>query len=99
MRWSVRPERKRESEVEREKIYIYIYIYILNAHATVTVHICTITIAIVHLYTILHPLMCVCFCSKCVKSVTFSILRNFAHTDGMLLPQHPERTEPRPPLS
>ena len=26
MRWSVRPERKRESEVEREKIYIYIYI-------------------------------------------------------------------------
>ena len=37
---------------EREEI-----IKIINASATVTVHICTITVAIVHLCTILHPLM------------------------------------------
>ena len=95
MRWNVILERKREREVEREKkIYIYI-----KCTCYSTVHICTVTIAIVHLCTILHPQMCVCFCSKCVKSVTFSILHNFAHTDGMLLPQRPERTEPQPPLS
>ena len=70
MRWSVRPERK---------------ISILNAHATVTVHICTVTIAIVHLCTILHPLMCVCFCSKCVKLAHFSILHNFASTNVIAL--------------
>ena len=108
MRWSVRPERKIESEVEREKnIYIkctcysnraYMHGYYSNC-AFIYNFTCTVTVAIVHLFTILHPLMCVCFCSKCVKLVTFSILHNFAHTDGMLLPQRPERTEPRPPLS
>ena len=41
-----------------------------------------VTIAIMHLCTILHPLMWVFFCSNCLKSVTFSILHNFAHTDG-----------------
>ena len=65
--------RKRESEVrvsnqrqardkEREKIT-----KILNASATLTVHICTVIVAIVHLCTILHPLMWVFFGSKCVK--------------------------------
>ena len=55
---------QREKERVRRRERIYIYIYILNAHATVTVHICTVTIAIVHLCTILHPLMCVC-CWMC----------------------------------
>ena len=41
-----------------------------------------ITVAIVYLYTSLHPLMWVFFCSKCVKLVTFSILHIYAHTDG-----------------
>ena len=62
--------RKRERDVrvratrdkEREKIT-----KILNASATLTVHICTVTVAIVHLCTILHPLMWVFFGSKCVK--------------------------------
>ena len=49
-------ERKRESEVEREKNR-----KILNARDTVTVHICTVTVALVHLYTILQPLMWVFF--------------------------------------
>ena len=50
---------------------------IINRSAT-----CTVTVAIVHKCTILHPLMWVFFCSNCLKSVTFSILHNFAHTDG-----------------
>ena len=62
--------RKMESEVrvratrdkEREKIT-----KILNACATITVHICMVTVALVHLCTILHPLMWVFFWSKCVK--------------------------------
>ena len=62
---------------EREKI-----IKILNAHDTVTMHICKVTVVIVHLCTILHPLMWVIFCSKCGKLITFSVLHNFAHTDG-----------------
>ena len=61
---------KKRSELEIIKI--------LNAHATVAVHICTVIVAIVHLCTILHPLMWVFFCSECVKSVSFFILHNFA---------------------
>ena len=63
-----RGKKKSESEI----------IKILNAHATVAVHICMVTVAIVHLCTILHSLMWVFFCSKCVKSVSFFILHNFA---------------------
>jgi len=44
-----------------------------------------LTVVIVYLYTSLHPLMWVFFCSKCVKLVTFSILHIYAHIDGMLL--------------
>ena len=44
---------KKRSELEIIKI--------LNAHATVTVHICMVTVAIVHLCTILHPLIWVFF--------------------------------------
>ena len=62
---------------EREKI-----IKILKTPATVTVHICTVTVAIVYLYTSLHPLMWVIFCSNCVKLVTFSILHIYAQADG-----------------
>ena len=69
--------RVRATETKREKKIVKI----LNAHATVTMHICTITVAIVHLCTTLHPLILVFFCSKCVKSVTLSILQNFTHTD------------------
>ena len=54
-------------------------IKILNARATVTVHIYMVIVAFVHLYTILHPLMWVFFCSKCV---TFSILQDFTHVDA-----------------
>ena len=67
---------KREKKRSELKI-----IKILNARATITVHICTVTVALVHLCTILHPLMFVFFCSKCIKSVTFSILQNFTHAD------------------
>ena len=55
---------------------------IIYIHATVTVHICTVTVAIVYLYTSLHPLMWVIFCSNCVKLVTFFILHIYAQTDG-----------------
>ena len=72
-------ERESESNRDQERENI---VKILNAHAIVTVHICTVTIAIVHFCTTLHPLMWVFFYSKCVKSVTFFILHNFAHTDG-----------------
>ena len=83
MESDVRAETRRElgenesRDQEREKI-----IKILNTHATVTVHICTVTVAIVYLYTSLHPLMWVIFCSNCVKLVTFSILHIYAQTDG-----------------
>ena len=81
MIWS---NEERESEVrwpkprdkEREEI-----IKILNASATVTMHICTITVVIVHLCTILHPLMWVFFWPKCVKWRDFCILKDFASTD------------------
>ena len=52
----VKPERKRESEVERGKNN-----KISNARAIVTLHICTVTVALVHLCTILHPLVWVFF--------------------------------------
>ena len=76
--------RKMESEVrvratrdkEREKIT-----KILNATATIIVHIFMVTVAIVHLCTILHPLMWVFFLSKCVKRRVFCILQDFASTD------------------
>ena len=42
-------------------------IKILNANATIIAHICIIIVAIVHLCTILHPLMWVFFLSKFVK--------------------------------
>ena len=58
---------------------------IVNTHAIVTVHICTITVAIVYLYTSLHPLMWVIFCSNCVKVVTFSILHIYAQADVIAL--------------
>ena len=48
--------KKREKERSESEI-----IKILNAHATVAVHLCTVTVAIVHLCTILHPLMWVFF--------------------------------------
>ena len=54
-------------------------IKILNARATVTVHIYMVIVALVYLCTILHPLMWVIFCSKCV---TFSILQDFTHVDA-----------------
>ena len=54
---------------------------IMNTHDTVTVHICTVTVAIVYLYTSLHPLMWVFFCSNCVKVVIFSILHIYAQAD------------------
>ena len=47
---------------------------ILNARATVTMHICTVIVALVHLCTILHPLMWVFFLSKCAYLNIFSIL-------------------------
>ena len=62
---------------EKEKI-----IKILNTHVIVTAHICTVTVAILYLYTSLHPLMWVIFCSNCVKLVTFSILHIYAQADG-----------------
>ena len=55
---------------------------ILNARATVTMHICTVTVALVHLCTILHPLMWVFFCSKCAY---LNIFFYFAHTDASAL--------------
>ena len=54
---------------------------ILNASATVTVHICMVTVAIVHLCTILHPLMWVFFLVKMCKMkgffFFFCILQDF----------------------
>ena len=58
---------------------------IINTHATVTVHICTVTVAIMYLYTSLHPLMWVIFCSNCVKVVSFSILHIYAQADVIAL--------------
>ena len=77
-----REKKRRESEI----------IKILNAYARVTVHICIVTVAIVHLCSILHALMWVFFCSKCVKSASFSILHNIAHIDANALSNHYKST-------
>ena len=58
---------------------------IINTHATLIVHICTVTVVIVYLYTSLHPLMWMIFCSNCVKVVTFSILHIYAQADVIAL--------------
>ena len=80
-------EKKREwgesRDKEKEKI-----IKILNTHVTVTVHICTVIVAILYLYTSLHPLMWVIFCSNCVKLVTFFILHIYAQADEDALKVH-----------
>ena len=68
--WDYELKRERESGEERmwgERNNTEI----MYRRATVAVHICTVTVALVHLYTILHPLMCVFFLSKCVKWTTF----------------------------
>ena len=49
---------------------------IINTHVIVIMHTYTVTVAIVYLYTSLHPLIWVIFCSNCVKVVTFF---HFAH--------------------
>jgi len=54
---------------EREKI-----IKILNASVTVTMHICMVTVAIVHLCTILHPLIWV-FLGQNVQNKGFFVFR------------------------
>ena len=62
-----RKNEKKEStkdKIEREKKKTN---KIINASATITVHICTVTVVILHKYTILHQLIWVFFCSKCVK--------------------------------
>ena len=51
-------------------------------------YICTITVAIVYLYTSLHPLIWVIFCSNCVKVVTFFILHIYAQVDAIALSLH-----------
>ena len=40
-----------------------------------------VTVARGNVYTFLHPLMWVFFCSKCVKFVLFSILEDYTWTD------------------
>ena len=63
----------------------------INARDTVTVHICMVTVALVHLCTILQPLIWVffffflffCFfLSKCVIWSVFCILKDFVSTDA-----------------
>ena len=59
-------ERKTDKARERrEKKY-----KIIDRKAIVIVHICTVTVAIMHKCTILHSLLWVFFCSKCVKLPT-----------------------------
>ena len=53
-------------EREKEEVKLEI-IKIMYRRVIVTMHTCTVTIALVHLCTILHPLMWVFFLSKCVK--------------------------------
>ena len=60
-------------EKEREKI-----IKILNIGATVTVHICMVTVTIVHLCTILHPLIWVFF-GQNVQNKGFFVFRKTLH--------------------
>ena len=49
-------------------------IKIMYRRATIIVHIYTVTVTLVHLCTILYPLMWVFIWSKCVKWVIFCIL-------------------------
>ena len=78
----VKPKRKRESEVERGKNN-----KILNGRVIATVYICTIIVVFVRKYTILHPLIWVFFffLSKCVKCLTFSILKDYGTIDVVAL--------------
>ena len=74
----VQRKRKREREREREKSdgerkEMRKKYKIMICTAIVTMYICTITIAIVHLCTILHPLMWVFFWSVHISTL-FSIL-------------------------
>ena len=57
----VRESLTRQERRERKKYKI------IDRRATVAIHICTVTVVIVHKCTILHPLMWMFFCSKCVK--------------------------------
>ena len=57
----VRESLTRQERRERKKYKI------IDRRATVAMHICTVTVVIVHKCTILHPLMWMFFCSKCVK--------------------------------
>ena len=61
---------------------------ILDAQPIVTVHICTVTVTLVHLCIILHLMMWIFFCSKCVKLTAFCILQNYAQSDAITLPQY-----------
>jgi len=47
-----------------------------------------VTVAHVYIYTFLHPLMWVFFCSKCVKWVPFSILEDYTRPDVVALRSH-----------
>ena len=65
---------------EREKKCVKCEINkIIGYIATVTVHIYTINVT--HVYTVLERSMWKIFWAKCVKFVTFCILRSFASTD------------------
>ena len=57
----VRESLTRQERRERKKYKI------IDRRATVAIHIYTVTVVIVHKCTILHPLMWMFFCSKCVK--------------------------------
>ena len=57
----------------------------MYTRVTVTMHICSVTIALLHICTILHPLMWVFFWLKYVKLTTFCILYNFVTTDAVAL--------------
>ena len=52
---------------------------ILNARAIVTMHICTVIVALVHLCTILHPLMWVFFFIKMCKMNYFFYFARFCN--------------------
>ena len=70
----VRSKRKRESEVERGKNN-----KISNARATVTVYLCMVTVTLVHLYTILHPLMWIFLIKMCKMPYFFYLTRLCNH--------------------
>ena len=68
MRWFCKWRRERKKEAKLEIIKILI------CKATVNVYICIVTVALLHLYTILYPLMLVFLWLKCIKYTTFYIL-------------------------